>query len=258
MRDISLATRALAAAALLLPALSCGPKVVVARLATPTAGVSAPAATPTPRPKPRTEIPTPPSTATPTPGARSFPAPRLSATATATRPVPSPTATATATATLPAPPPTATATATAPPARPAPSDAATATPLPSGGQKPLPSRSPAAAAPSGNPPATITGAPAVSFAGEWEFRADAGAGVIAGTLRFRLTPEGLAGVYVGMRGNATELSNLRTAVNRISFDLVAPRAVWHLEGTLSGDSIEGTFQTAERTILWTAARKPAS
>jgi hypothetical protein len=243
MRDISLATRALAAAALLLPALSCGPKVVVARLATPAAGVSVPATTPTPRPKPRTEIPTPPSTATPTPRARSFPAPRLSATATATRPALSPTTTA---------------TGTAPPSRPAPSDAATATPLPSGGQEPLPSRSPTAAAPSSNPPATITGAPAVSFAGEWEFRADAGAGVIAGTLRFRQTPEGLAGVYVGMRGNATELSNLLTAGNRISFDLVAPRAVWHLDGTLSGDSIGGAFRTAERTILWTAARKPAS
>jgi hypothetical protein len=223
-------TRALAAAALLLPALSCGPKVVVARLATPTAGVSVPAATPTPRPKPRTEIPTPPPMATPTPGARSFPAPRLSAAATAT------------------------ATAT----RPAPSPTATATPLPSGGQAPLPSRSPAAAAPSGNPPASITGAPAGSFVGEWEFRADAGAGVIAGTLRFRPAPEGLAGVYVGMRGNATELSNLRTAGNRISFDLVAPRAVWHLDGTLSGDRIEGAFQTAEHTIRWTAARKGAS
>lgn len=220
-------TRALAAAALLLPALSCGPKVVVARLATPTAGVSVPAATPTPRPKPRTEIPTPPSTATPTPEARSFPAPRLSATATATA------------------------------TRLAPSPTTTATPLPSGSPAPLPSRSPAAAAPSGNPPASITGTPAGSFAGEWEFRADAGAGVIAGTLRFRLTPEGLAGVYVGMRGNATGLSNLRTAGNRISFDLVAPRAVWHLDGTLSGDRIEGIFQTAERTIRWTAARKPA-
>jgi hypothetical protein len=148
-------------------------------------------------------------------------------------------------------------TATARPSRPAPPDTATATPLPSGGRTPLPDRSPATAAPSGNPPATITGTPAASFAGEWEFRADAGAGVIAGTLRFRQTPEGLAGVYVGMRGNATELLDLRTAGNRISFDLVAPRAVWHLDGTLSRDSIEGTFQTAERTIRWTAARKPA-
>jgi hypothetical protein len=60
-----------------------------------------------------------------------------------------------------------------------------------------------------------------------------------------------------MRGNATELSNLHAAGSRISFDLVAPRAVWHLDGTLSDDRIEGTFQTAERIIRWTAARKPA-
>jgi hypothetical protein len=92
--------------------------------------------------------------------------------------------------------------------------------------------------------------------GDWDFRADAGTGIIAGTLRFRPDPAGVAGVYVGMRGNATELSNLTVAGNRIAFDLVAPRAVWHLEGTLAGDRLEGTFQTAERTIRWTAARKP--
>ena len=111
-----------------------------------------------------------------------------------------------------------------------------------------------AAAPSA-PTATPAAAP--SFLGEWDFRADAGTGIIAGTLRFRPDPAGLAGVYVGMRGNATELSNLRVTGNRIAFDLVTPRAVWHLEGGLSGDRLEGTFQTAERTIRWTAARKPA-
>jgi hypothetical protein len=106
------------------------------------------------------------------------------------------------------------------------------------------------------PTAAATRSAAPSFLGEWDFRADAGTGIIAGTLRFRPDPAGLAGVYVGMRGNATALSNLRVTGNRIAFDLVAPRAVWHLEGTLSGDSIEGTFQTAERTIRWSAARKP--
>ncbi len=108
------------------------------------------------------------------------------------------------------------------------------------------------------PTATATPLADPSFLGEWDFRADAGTGIIAGTLRFRPDPGGLAGVYVGMRGNATELSNLRATGNRISFDLVAPRAVWHLDGTLSGDRIEGTFQTAERTIRWTAGRKPSS
>jgi hypothetical protein len=107
-----------------------------------------------------------------------------------------------------------------------------------------------------SPTMTVTPSPAPSLLGDWDFRADAGAGIIAGILRFRTDPAGLAGVYVGMRGNTTELSNLRAAANRISFDLVAPRAVWHLEGILSGDRIEGTFQTAERTIRWTAARKP--
>jgi hypothetical protein len=59
---------------------------------------------------------------------------------------------------------------------------------------------------------------------------------------------------VGLHGNATELSNLHATGTGISFDLVTPTAVWHLEGTVSGDSMRGTFQTAERAIPWTAAR----
>jgi hypothetical protein len=71
-------------------------------------------------------------------------------------------------------------------------------------------------------------------------------------------PEGLAGAYIGLHGNTTALSNLYAAGDRISFDLVSPTAVWHLEGAVSGDSIAGTFQTAERTVRWTALRKPSS
>lgn len=93
--------------------------------------------------------------------------------------------------------------------------------------------------------------------GEWDFRADAGKGIITGTLRFRSTSSGLAGLYVGLHGNATELSNLRTAGSGVSFDLVTPTAVWHLDGTVSGDAIDGTFRTAERSIRWTALRRPA-
>jgi hypothetical protein len=96
---------------------------------------------------------------------------------------------------------------------------------------------------------------AASWIGEWNFRADTGQGVLAGTLRFRAAGTGIAGTYAGLRGNTTELSNLSTAGGRISFDLVTPRAVWHLEGALSGDHIEGTFRTSERTIPWSADRK---
>jgi hypothetical protein len=126
---------------------------------------------------------------------------------------------------------------------------------------PLPSPSPAAPASPGKPAepsATAPSAPAASLIGEWDFRAEAGSGVIAGTLRFHPAPEGLAGSYIGLRGNATQLSNLYAAGSRVSFDLVSPTAVWHLEGTVSGDSIAGTFQTAEHTIRWTALRKPTS
>jgi hypothetical protein len=126
---------------------------------------------------------------------------------------------------------------------------------------PPPSPSPAAPTSPLKPAAssaTAPAAPAASLIGEWDFRAEADSGVIAGTLRFRLVPEGLAGAYIGLRGNATQLSNLSTAGNRVSFDLVSPTAVWHLEGTVSGDSIAGTFQTAERTVRWTALRKAPS
>ena len=95
------------------------------------------------------------------------------------------------------------------------------------------------------------------LAGEWDFRADAGKGIIAGTLRFQSTPSGLTGVYIGLHGNATELSNLHASGAGVSFDLVTPTAVWHMVGNLSGDTIDGTFQTAERQIRWTAVRKPA-
>jgi hypothetical protein len=137
--------------------------------------------------------------------------------------------------------------------------------------RPSPTWTPTAAPPSPAPAAAAT-APAASspqasappppaatlLPGEWDFRADAGKGVIAGTLRFRSTASGLAGVYVGLHGNATELSKLRTAGAGVSFDLVTPTAVWHLDGTVSGDSIDGTFDTAERAIRWTATRKAAS
>src|ERR1700693_332331 len=75
-------TRALAAAALLLPALSCGPKVVVARLATPTAGVSVPAATatspPLRRPDGRRRPPAHPDCGGLRPGRHSHPPPEPS------------------------------------------------------------------------------------------------------------------------------------------------------------------------------------
>ena len=106
------------------------------------------------------------------------------------------------------------------------------------------------------PPAPVSSA--ASLPGDWDFRADAGKGVIAGTLRFRSTASGLSGVYVGLHGNTTELSNLHTTGAGVSFDLVTPTAVWHLDGTVSGDSIGGTFQTADRAIRWTAVRKGSS
>jgi hypothetical protein len=96
---------------------------------------------------------------------------------------------------------------------------------------------------------------AAALPGEWDFRADAGKGIIAGTLRFKSTAGGLAGVYVGLHGNTTELSNLHATGAGVSFDLVTPTAVWHLDGLVSRDSIDGTFQTADRTIRWTATRR---
>ena len=94
--------------------------------------------------------------------------------------------------------------------------------------------------------------------GEWDFRADAGKGVIAGVLKFQSTPggTGLTGTYTGLKQNTTELSNLHTTGASVSFDLVTPTAIWHLDGIVSGDTIDGTFATADRTIRWTAARKP--
>jgi hypothetical protein len=132
--------------------------------------------------------------------------------------------------------------------------AATPSPTPSAAPTPAPP-APLATAPS--PSSLELGSAAATLPGEWDFRADAGRGIITGTLKFRATSSGLAGLYVGLHGNATELSNLNAAGSSVSFDLVTPTAVWHLDGTVSGDSIDGTFRTAERSIRWTAQRKPA-
>ena len=291
-------SRALLAAVLLLSSVSCGPKVVVARLATPTAEVSRAAATPTPPVRgqpavsslPASAVPTssrPTATATatarPTPASAALTAARPTATATVTArptpaprivateppptrtPSPSPTKTPVAPAAAPRPSPSATAIRT--PVRPSPPPVATATrtPIPRPTNSPAPPTAPPSAqiaAPlvataSAQPPLSPLAA-AASLPGEWAFRADTGKGVIAGTLRFRSTASGLAGVYVGLHGNATELLELHAAGAGLSFDLVTPTAVWHLDGTVSADSIEGTFQTADRAIRWTAVRKPAA
>ena len=194
-----------------------------------------------------------------------MPSPSPSATATATaRPTPLPPRTATA---RPAP---AAVAATRPPTA-APTQTATArailppilmvpTLVPAS-PTPLPTSTPAATviAPITAPPPTASVSPVLpSLSGDWAFRAAATAGnVIAGTLRFQSAPSGLLGTYIGLRGNATQLSNLRVSGNSLSFDLVTPRAVWHMQGILSGDKIEGTFQTAERTVPWTALRQGA-
>jgi len=254
--------------AVLLAAVSCGPKVVVAKLATPAAPAPA-ATTATPRIEPRATA-RPPASPTPAPTVTASPAPAARPAAPRETETPAPTNTAAApkaspTRTAPAPPVTATQTFTSPPtATPTPA-AATSIPSAPPTASPTPQRT-ATPATRPSPPATSrpTAAPAspppppsaaASLPGEWEFRADAGKGIIAGTLKFRSTPAGLAGTYTGLHGNTTELSNLHTTGAGVSFDLVTPTAVWHLDGTLSGDSIDGTFQTAERVIRWTAVRK---
>lgn len=262
--------RGLCAAVLLLSSVSCGPRVVVARLATPTAEVSRAAATPTPPARRQPAVPSAqPASPTPTPRrptatatATPTPAPRIVATELPPTRTPSPSRrdTPIAPAAPPSPSATPTRTPTRTPARPSP-PVATATPtpmLPPTNTPVLPVAPPATQVPAAlaaPPPPPVTPQSTASWIGEWDFRADAGKGVIAGTLRFRAIAAGMAGTYGGLRGNTTELSNLSTAGDRISFDLVTPTAVWHLEGTLSGDRIGGTFRTAERTIPWSAARK---
>ena len=170
-----------------------------------------------------------------------------------------PTVTATRTFTRP---PAATLTPTPPPATAVPSPPPAAPPTPRPTTAPSSPTPPAieSAAPSTTPPSQPPAPPSAVAAlpGEWQFRADAGKGIIAGILRFQSTAAGLTGVYVGLHGNVTELSNLHATGAGVSFDLVTPTAIWHLDGTVSGDTIDGTFQTAERQIRWTAVRRPAA
>ena len=223
-----------------LAASSCGPRTVTARLVTRVA-----------------EAPEPVSTATPVPPAPApaaiTAAPRPTASPTATAVPPSPTATPTRT---PVPSPTLLPVSPSPSLQvpphpvPSPSPIRTLPPTPSPTSTSAPSPADAVVSPTAAPTEARP-----SITGDWDFRADTGTGVIAGTLRFAAGGSGLEGTYIGLRGNATQLLNLRLASGRISFDLVSPRAVWHLEGTVSGDRIDGTFQTAERLVPWTALRR---
>lgn len=88
--------------------------------------------------------------------------------------------------------------------------------------------------------------------GDWRFQAETGERDIVGTLRFLLEGAELAGVYIGPRGNATALANLKLDGNRISWDLVSARGTWQLQGTVQASSMNGTFQTITRTVTWSA------
>ena len=63
------------------------------------------------------------------------------------------------------------------------------------------------------------------------------------------------GLYVSPNGTATLLTNLEVTGNRIAWNLVTPRATWHLRGTFTDTWMNGTFQTATRTVQWTATKQ---
>lgn len=110
------------------------------------------------------------------------------------------------------------------------------------------------------PPAPSATAQPVSQAlsnlvGDWQFQAETGERDIVGTLRFAMEGPELTGVYIGPRGNATALANLRVEGTRISWDLVSARGTWQLQGTVQGSSMNGTFQTITRTVTWSAFKE---
>ena len=107
--------------------------------------------------------------------------------------------------------------------------------------------SPAAAAPAASP-----------LQGRWSFRGETGERPLIGTLVFEMEATGLGGAYLAPNGKATRMADLRLSGNRIAFDIVGPASTWHLEGTVSGDRISGTFQTLQRTVPWTAVKLPPS
>jgi hypothetical protein len=101
---------------------------------------------------------------------------------------------------------------------------------------------------------TPLSAAAVNLPGKWNFRAETGEKPIVGTLTFWFDNASLRGTYTGLRGNSTALWNLRVTGAIIAFDLVAARGTWHLDGTVAGATMSGTFQSASRTIRWTATK----
>ncbi|MFN2632130.1 MAG: hypothetical protein ABR610_01755 [Thermoanaerobaculia bacterium] len=128
---------------------------------------------------------------------------------------------------------------------------------------PPPTREPgaASAAPT-EAPATPAQTPSLSspVLGSWTFRARSADREIGGGLRFFNQRSALAGAYVAPSGRETPLTGVNVQGEKISFGIPGAVGTWQLIGVLSGDRINGTFETISGIVPWTAVRgaPPAS
>lgn len=109
---------------------------------------------------------------------------------------------------------------------------------------------PAAPAPTAAP-AGVSG----PIAGDWLFRAHPGENrAIGGALRFAVEGGRLVGTYIAPNGKTAPLSDVARDGDRISFAIPGQLGSWKLTGVVSGDHMNGTFETVSRVVPWEATR----
>jgi hypothetical protein len=96
------------------------------------------------------------------------------------------------------------------------------------------------------------------ISGDWSFRATAGERTIGGRLRFWTERGRVLGVYVAPDGRTTPLVDVALDGGKVAFGIVGSLGTWKLNGVLTGDRMNGTFETISRVVPWEAVRGGAS
>ncbi len=98
----------------------------------------------------------------------------------------------------------------------------------------------------------------VDVAGQWAMTVETPAGNFTSTLKLERKGDQLTGVSVGQDGKETKLNDLKLAGKTLTFteDVTHEGTDYHLvyTGTVEGDAIKGTFETAGQTMTWSAKR----
>ena len=102
----------------------------------------------------------------------------------------------------------------------------------------------------------------VDAVGQWAMTVETPSGNFTSTLKLERKGDQLTGVSVGQDAKETKLNDLKLAGKTLTFteDITHEGTDYHLvyTGTIEGDTIQGTFETAGQTMTWSAKRAAAT